>query len=310
VDNPESTVEVPPAAGEEVPTWGLLQFGVKIADVGPKQLRVGVGLTAGDNAQVPMSFDMLLIGVPPFQLMPPSLQFGELAEGATPVTKEVIYWSATRGPGTNPPLVEPKVTPNASDPFLTVGKPIALTAEEMARFTTQVTIEAKSGPIRVAGAYKVPVTLSRSRPGANPPEPDIGPYDRQLGFTAVGTLHTVQVPVTATVTGLVSLVGGDAANLREFNGRVERAEKFSLSVDRAVLALRPLPDESKPRYLKPDVKPAGGQYWTLFVTVPEGSLLGTLPTDSVVVLEAKVADGVRKVRIPVKGTGFLGARPK
>jgi hypothetical protein len=36
--------------------------------------------------------------------------------------------------------------------------------------------------------------------------------------------------------------------------------------------------------------------------------VGSLPADSVVVLEAKTADGVRKVRIPVKGVAFAGAR--
>jgi hypothetical protein len=59
-----------------------------------------------------------------------------------------------------------------------------------------------------------------------------------------------------------------------------------------------------------DPQSAGGgrRHWTLKVGLGAGDWVGPLPADSVVVLEAKTADGVRKVRIPVKGVAFAGAR--
>ena len=67
LERPDQAIEVPPGSAE-APTWGVLQFGVVIAVVGPKPLSVEVGLAAGDNPQVPMPFHMVLTGVYPFEV--------------------------------------------------------------------------------------------------------------------------------------------------------------------------------------------------------------------------------------------------
>jgi hypothetical protein len=181
----------------------------------------------------------------------------------------------------------------------------------------QLTIEGKGAPIRVRGAYRAPVTVYRHLPGkpspGTPAEPDIGPYERQVGVTAAGTLHSVPVPVTANILGMIGLIDSQAADLKHFNGNGGVEKPFTLASDRADLVLRPLPDEFKPRVLKVSLsepQQAGGtrRIWTLKVGVGPREWVGSLPADSVVVLEAKTADGVRKVRIPVKGVAFAGAR--
>jgi hypothetical protein len=312
---PDGTDAVVPPGSEETPTWGVLQFGVKVSSVGPKRLDVAVGLIAGDNALVPMPFHMVLYGVNPFSVQPASLQFGELPEGSNPVTKEMIYWSSTRGAEDGQPLPEPKFTPSSGDPFLKVGNPDLLGPVELERLAMQLAGKGEGGPVRVRGAYRVPVTVYRRlpepQPGA-PAEPDIGPYERQIGVSAAGTLHTVTVPVTATMTGLVSLLDAKVADLGDFSGVYGHQKAFTLVSDRTDLELRPLPDESRPGVLQPSLSTpqsfSGRRQWTLTVAVPPRGWLSPLPTDSVVVLEARTADGVRKVRIPVKGTASARGR--
>jgi hypothetical protein len=316
LEHPDQTVEVPPGSADQ-PTWGVLQFGVQLAAVGPKALYVNVGMTAGDNAQQSMPFQMALVGVNPFEVVPRSLPFGDLPQGAGPATRDFIYWSATRGRATDPPLSKPTLIVGGQDPFLKVGEPVELTPEQTEALAIQLTIEGKGAPVRVRGAYRVPVTLYRHLPGKPSPgaaaEPDIGPYERQVGVTAAGALHTVPIPVTANILGLVGLVDAQVADLKQFNGYGGVERPFTLASDRADLVLRPLPDEFKPRVLKvslSDPQSAGGtrRVWTLKIGVGPGEWATTLPADSVVVLEAKTADGVRKVRIPVKGIAFRGTR--
>ncbi len=315
LDRHDESFEIPPGSADQ-PTWGVLQFGVSLAVVGPKPLSVNVGITAGDNAQVQMPFHMVLNGANPFDVTPNALQFGDLRQGASPVTKDLIYYSMTRGPTTNPPLPEPTLTPGASDPFLKIGKPIPLDSDQVESLAVQLSVQGKGGPIRVRGAYRVPVTLYRHLPGAPSPgsasEPDIGPYERQVGVSAAGVLHSVPVPVTATILGLVGLIDAEAADLKHFNAHASVEKAFTLASDRTDLELQPLPDQTRPKWLKVTVEPprteSGRRFWTLKVGVPAEALVGTLPADSVAVLEARTPSGVRKVRIPVKGVAFAGAR--
>ncbi|HET6573383.1 MAG TPA: hypothetical protein VFG68_07265 [Fimbriiglobus sp.] len=311
LEHPDQSIEVPPGSADN-PTWGILQFGVQLAVVGPKPLSVNVGLTAGDNPQAQMPFHMVLVGVNPFEVAPKAMSFGDLRQGAGPVTKELIYWSASRGPTTDPPLRKPAITAGP-DSFLKVGEPVELPPAQVEPLAVQLSVEGKGGPIRVRGAYRVPVTVYRHLPDQKPAEPDIGPFERQVGVSMDGTLHTVAVPVTANVLGLVELVDSQVADLRHFNGRAGVEKAFNLASDRADLVLRPLPDEFKPKVLQATLsepQSAGGarRQWTLKVSLGAGAWVGSLPADSVVVLEAKTTDGVRKVRIPVKGVAFSGAR--
>jgi hypothetical protein len=312
LERPDHGLEVPAGSAEE-PTWGILQFGIRVNVIGPKPLTVRVGLTAGDNAQEPMQFDMLVVGVHPFEVVPQALQFGELAEGVGPQTKELVYWSATRSPSTDPPLPKP-TTSAGSDPFLKVGEPVEMNGAELDQLATQLASSAQGGAVRVLGAYRLPVTVYRRRPDTAPPgapaEPDVGPFERTIAVNAPRTAHSVSVQVNATVTGLVQLLSGQVADLRDFKGVVGVTKTFPLVTDRSDMQLEPLPEESRPKYLqavvKPDPESQDRRQWRLTITVPPGECLSSLPADSVVVLRAKTGSEVRKVRIPVKGTSTSG----
>jgi hypothetical protein len=311
---PYEAKEIPPGSAN-TPTWGVLQFGIKVNVIGPKPLSVRVGLTAGDNPQESIQFDMVLVGAHPFDVTPQALQFGELAEGAEPRSREVVYWSATRGPDTNPPLPKPTVSAG-TDPFLKVGEPVELTGAELDRLAAQMASASQGAPVRVRGAYKLPVTVFRRRPDTAPPgtptEPDIGPFERTVAVTAPGAAHTVTVQLSATVTGLVELLGEQTANLGDFKGVVGVTKPFRLVTERSDTELQPVPEESKPAYLKAavelDKESQDRRQWRLTITVPPGECLSSLPADSVVVLRAKTGSEVRKVRIPVKGTSNAGGR--
>ena len=168
LERPDHPIEIPPGSDDQ-PTWGVVQFGVTLAVVGPKPLSVNVGMTAGDNALQSMPFHMVLIGANPFEVIPKALSFGDLAEGASPVTKELIYWSMTRGPTTDPPLPKPTIAVGGQDPFLKVGDPVPLTHDQVESLAVQLTVEGKGAPIRVRGAYKIPVTVYRQLPGKPSP---------------------------------------------------------------------------------------------------------------------------------------------
>jgi hypothetical protein len=246
--------------------------------------------------------------VDPFEVYPRAIQFGELPEGAGPTTRTFYYWSATRGPDE---LTPPTVRAEQSDPFLRVAPPTPMTADERAALA--VTMAGLGRPVRVRAGYKCELTALRKLPEPSPgqpAEPDIGPFERQV--VVLGPAQTTStVLVAGAVTGLVKLSGGSAAiDLGSFptqSGSDDR-RKHTLVSDRTDLTLEPLPDESRPKYLKLALSEPqtadGKRYWELTVTVPGGVLSGALPPDSSVAFRGKTSAGEQKIRIAVTGRGF------
>ena len=167
-------------------------------------------------------------------------------------------------------------------------------------------------PARVLAGYKVPVTVHRRRPagapGAGPAEPDIGPFDRQVGVSGPGNM-VASISLSGTVTGVVSLVDGAAIDLKDFNGKygTER-DHIRLVSDRADVTLALDPAGTKPNYLTAALSPprddTGRRFWTLKVGVPAEACREDLPPDSVIVLTGTSHGEPLRVRLPVKGRGF------
>ena len=183
-----------------------------------------------------------------------------------------------------------------------------MTQEEREKLALTLISEGKLA--RVQGGYKVPVTLHRQLPAAVPNfplEPDIGPYDRQIGFTGPAST-TVAVVVAANIVGLVGLVDGTNIVFTDFESRFGGEKTVNLGSDRTDLTLEPIAAEFRPRFLdvalSEPTNEAGRRNWTLKVSVPKGQLGGEFPADSVVVFRAKTATGSYKIRIPVKGRAF------
>lgn len=312
-DRPADKIEVPAAADANTPSWGMLIMGVDVP-LGPKPLRAEFSFTAGNTAPVNKAFFVNVTGVAPFDVVPKQIKFDDLPENAEPQTKELFYWSSTRGmptPGRDnwPTLQPPNLSLTGNDPFLKLGTPIPLSDAELARSPMQ---QGQGGaPLRVLGAYRIPVTISRKAPGPQPGtviEPDLGPYERSIGVTSPGVVASQSVKVLTTMTGLVALHGNsqvvDMGSFRESGKR----QPVMLVSDRKDLTLEPLPEESKPSFLT--VKPvktevSGGRtYWTFEIEVKAGLLAGELPAESMVAFKITTPTGVRKLRVPVKGRTY------
>jgi hypothetical protein len=307
LENPDKGIVVPPASDDGAPTWGVLQFGIDIRVNGTKRLGADVACTAGDNPQARMIFNMTVFGTEPFEVYPQALAFGDLPEGTAPQTKNLYFWSATRD---TEDLKGLKVTVG-DDPFLRVGKPQPMEYEELAKLAAE---RAASGQklTRIQGGYKIPVTMYRQRPAsasaaAAASGPDIGPFEQRIGFSLPGTTHAVQIPVSATITGLVGFADGSptVVDLKSFRALAGAQKTVALVSDRADLELSPAPKGTTPAALGVKLSAprtdSGRRHWALTVTVPGGAVVGALPSESVVVLLAKTSDGVQRVRIPVKG---------
>ena len=313
-DHTEKLVTLP-AAEPGKPLPGLVQMIYKVTVQGPKTLDAYLTMAVTDGPTVPMKLSVASFGMPAFRLIPTDgkLSLGELPEGMAPRTIDLICWSATRrltGPG--PTLPPPAASVVPRDPFVEVGTPVPLSDAELPRVAAALEVE-KMQP-QVLAAYRVPVTIHRSRPNATPAEPDIGPFERQIAFTVPGDQASQAVTVTGTVTGLVSLPADRQIDLKSFPSQTGCLPKnFELVSDRPGLKLAVAADECKPKYVtvklgEPEDR-SGRRYWALTVSVAPGVCQEVFPPDSVLVLTADVGDGLaRKIKVPLKGQGYVRGR--
>lgn len=310
-DTPDTGVLIPAAASPTAPTWGVFQLEVKVVGVGPKSLTAEAGLRVGNLPPVRQGFEVMVLGMNPFEVEPPRIDLGTMAEDYGVRHFDLTVWSATRTPDRLPP---PAAAVNVRDPFVAVGAAVALTPDERARVAANFATQGR--PYPVTAGYRIPVTVHRRRPAdgptAGPAEPDIGPFDRQIGITSGGN-YAPSVALTGTVTGAVSLVDGGAIDLKDFPGAagVERSN-FNLVSDRLDLSLAVVPAECKPQYLKASLSEprveGGRRFWTLKVVVPPGVCFEDLPPDSVLVLAGTRDGQTVRVRLPVKGRGYSRGR--
>ena len=207
-DHPEKAVEIPAAADDGTPTWGVFQMMVRVSGVGVKPLHAFVGMRAGGGPPTTLRFDTAVIGVAPFTVQPKAIPLGELPEGAGPKSGFVVCWSATRGFDDFPP---PLAISGGKDPFLHVGTPVKMTDTDLTRFDAEMARDGQR--VRATSGYIIPFTVLRRLPDSPPPpsgapkEPDIGPFERFIDVSGVGGLSQ-RVSITATVTGLVNLTDG------------------------------------------------------------------------------------------------------
>lgn len=306
-EHPDAVQEVPPRAADGFPTWGILQLGIQVKALGGSQKTVGFGLTPGSGVQQRIGFEIAIAGVYPFLLYPEELKLGEFEEGAPPRPFTVYYWTGTREPADLPEPVLGGFDPK--DPFLVVSKPVAMTAAERAAFSGQLANLGKT--LRVSAGYQFTVTVYRRREGlaGGPVEPDIGPFGRTIDVTGRGLGHSVQLPLTGTVVGLVGLTDRqtkvDVGSFRGDSGTEKVVTLASLGSDASDLTLEVDREKTHPK-LRAALEPAPAQgprkFWTLTVTVPPGHQ-GDLPPDCAFVLRAKTKEGPRLIRIPVIGRG-------
>ena len=266
-------------------------------------------MTLGTAPTVQQVFKVAVVGAAVLDVLPRKLDFGDLPEGSAPREAELLCWSSTREQAELPP---PTASVNAKDPFLRLGTPVPLTDGEKARLAA----DKSAGSARVKGGYRVPVTLLRRLPAGEAPagipaQPDIGPYERQIGV-AGGGAAVLAVPVTATMTGVVGLLEGGVIDLKDFPSRAGVERTASLVSDKPDLALELVPGESGPGYLKLTLSEPrtenGRRLWTLKVVVPPDACESDLPPGSAVALRGTTGGESVRIKLPVKGRGFVRGR--
>ena len=308
-DAPVSTVSIPPASPDGTPTWGVFQAVIKISGVGPKRLAAEAGMTLPNAATVWQVFQVDTVGAEILDVTPKKIELGDFPEGAGPRSGELYCWSSTRDQADLPP---PTVNANVKDPFLRLGTPVPLTDAEKARIVAEKPVP----PTRVRGGYRIPVTILRRVPPGeaspgSPTQPDVGPYERQIGI-AGGGVAVLSVPVTATMSGVVGLLDGGVIDLKDFNSRAGVEKTVTIVTDRPDLQLELSSEESAPRFMKlalSEPRTEGGRrLWSIKLTVPPDACEQDLPAGSAVVLRGTSGGEAVKVKLPVKGRGFVRGR--
>ena len=308
-ETPDVGVTIPAATDVNSPTWGVFQMVVKVTGIGSKRLGAEVGMAVGKSPSVRQVFGVTIVGASIFDVTPRKLDFGDFPESATPRGAEILYWSATRDQGELP---APAVNVNVKDAFLRVGTPVPLTRAEM----EYLSADKLGGPSRVKGGYRVPVTLLRKLPptevsSGSSTQLDVGPYERQIGFTSIGNT-SLAVAVSANVTGILSLRDGGVIDLKDFNGRSGVERSVVVVSDRADLTLEIVPEECVPKFVAVTLNAprmvAGRQEWSIKLVVPPDACQTDLPPDSAVVLRGKSGGETVKVKLLMKGRGYVKAR--
>jgi len=306
-ETPELGVTIPAAPDADTPTWGVFQVVVKVTGVGPKRLAAEVGMAVGKSPTVKQVFGVTIFGAAAFDVAPRKLELGDFPEGSEPRVTELLYWSATR---TQEELPTPSVSVNLPDGFVRVGGALPLTAAELESLTATKAL----GATRVKGGFRIPLTVLRKLPltgTAAAAQLDVGPFERQVGITSLGS-SAVSVAVTANVTGVLSLRGGGVIDLEHFNGRSGINKSVVVVSDRADLVLELVPDECYPKFVKVALgsvaEVAGRREWAIKLTVPPDACQSDLPPGSAVVLRAKSGGETVKVKLVMKGVGFVRGR--
>ncbi len=307
-ETPDVGVSIPAAADADTPTWGVFQVLVKVTGVGPKRLAAEVGMAVGTAPAVRQVFAVAVIGAAGLEVAPKRIDLGDFPEGAAPRVTELLCWSATRDQDELPP---PSVSVNVQDAFLKLGTPVPLTPADRNRIAAEKL--GGGGPLRVKGGYTIPVTLLRKVPASAgaATQPDVGPYERQVGVAGVGS-SVLAVTVTANVTGVLALRDGGVIDLKDFNGRSGVERSVAVVSDRTDLTLELVPEECLPKFVKvtlgtpSDV--AGRREWSIKLVVPPDACQADLPPDSAVVLRGVTGGVSVKIKLPMKGRGFVRGR--
>ena len=297
---------VVPAGSPEHPTWGILQLEIKVGGVGPADRSVLVGTQLGGGPLVEQTFRIGLAGAAPFTVDQNVVALGDLPDGSGPRSTSVSAWSATRDLAHFPP---PAVAVNTKDGLVQVGAPIPLTPPELMELESVFRVLKQ--PSRVRSGYRIPLTVYRTRPanvpGEGAAEPEIGPFERTVQIAGPEN-STASFKITGTVTGVVTLQGATAIDLKDFNGKHGTSETFHLISDRPGVTLT-LDPATTPKFLQvklgePVAFGPTRKRWDLTVSVPAEACYGDFPRDAAIVLSGQSAGEGFRVRLPAKGKGY------
>jgi len=299
-EKPDDTFTVP-AADAGRPTVCVVALGFKAQTVGqPKAVTAVLYATGRDGRQHPYPLGVVFAPRPAFEVTPLEVQVGDIQEGGPPQTVDVWVYSSTRMPGDLP---VPVGRVEGDDPFVTLGKPVALTDAEADMLVRRAKAEVKVN-LRMLSGYRFPVTIHRESAGQLA---DIGKFEKKIDFAVPGTTHTAKATIKGRVTGLVQLDRGDKIELGTYNsGAATKKVAGRVYTTRKDLELEVAPAHCTPLFvqysLDPPVTEGARKVWPVRVTIPADE--GRKPNwDGVAAFRAKTGGAVVNVRIPVTGNG-------
>jgi hypothetical protein len=299
VDKPGTTIKIPPATGPNRPTWGVVRFGFKAHVLGPWDPKAGFSVqSAGNSSTQPVELGVHFVGVEPFNVSPIEVGISELAEGAVPASFDLHYWSVMRPQSELPP---PQTRVGGDDPFVDVGKPVIMTAEELAKVAAKIGASLKDPNLSLRSGYRIPVTVRREAPGH---QPDIGLFEKFLFVTGPGD-RVLKVLVKGRVTGLVWIEDGQRVDMKSYNYRSGTSTTATLVTGKPDLELTLVPEETRPVFLKASLGAAkdepGRRTWPLTLTVAPNE--GAEPNWTGLVVLKTGGPNPQKVRVTVIGNG-------
>ncbi|HKB05574.1 MAG TPA: hypothetical protein VKD90_25340 [Gemmataceae bacterium] len=323
-DRPERTI--PPAQPQAGSQWALIRLNWKGKDsVGPRDISADLYANLPE-AQVPTHYALKadLTVVPAFELVRRTgparwapareVDFGELVENSV-VHQDFYVASASRT------FLLLGVAAANSDPCVTWAEPVPASPAELDTLANQLRGGERPSP-RPKCLYRIQVTVrervdaAAGSKSASSRQLDLGLLEHRLNVSATnGGSHSIVAK--ARVRGDVEILSGSA------DGRIDLGSSFPADQDRTasvnLLAERSGLDlvlseaETTPNYLKVKLEPRdqirGRNQWRLTVTVPKGTLYGSIPEGSAVVLKT-VGPNPRRFRIPVRGMTYDSGGPR
>ena len=319
------------------PQWGILSLNFK-AGVRQELTAVFTSQVKGTPQFTDNEFRIQYVTANAFEVPSAEIQAGDLTDSTGAKAYEFVLFSATRGPDTAEKLGTPSVKvmmpAGAGDPgpFVTVGVPVAVPAEQLAGVLAEFVRKLPKGPngeeprVRVRSAYRVPVVVT---PKVGDQRLDIGVLEREL-WVACGDAQPRLVRVKGTVHGGMWLSAGKDIDLKSFKyqsglpeARIELVtdsptaevvlskteveerdaggDSRKVWRDHVVVNGKVAPDVLKVSVERQDRKDTDRGYFWIKLTVPPDTLQGQF-TNSYVVVEIK-GPNPRRFRIPVKGSG-------
>jgi hypothetical protein len=312
------TFDLPPA-GPEGPQIGLVRMTwAGNPPTGAKTITAE--LLAGIGEEPPMHVQLLshILVVSAFQTATRDLNgawtpggrldFGDMTENAN-IKRSIYLYSTTQ------PLMTYSVSLEGDpDPCISFSKPEMASEEELQNLLNYSVKDEKGNENKVIRSvkslYRIDVNVhERTTIEKNGKQEvkqlDLGVLDRRVMVSsALGEPQAV--PLKGRVLGDIRILSGSET------GRIDLGNSFPTEQNRekiiTLIAERPGLDVSladfTPSFLKVDLQPLspldGRKQWRLRVTVPKGSLYGSLPVNSAVILKTNEA-GARRIRFPVTG---------
>ncbi len=300
--------ELPGATAEYGESWGIIELGFKMANVGaPLPKYAAFDLYDANNNKLsaqPFPFSVTVGGRAPQEINTSEVSIPELSETVSEHPFEVFCLSTTRQI-----LPMPVVSVGGNDPHVMIAKPVPMNEVELERFSLSASSlpgpEGRPTTVNFLSGYRITGFVKRD---ANGKSIDLGPYQKEIyigGGPGVVLEKPSRVQLTGNVVGAIRLERTDKIEFGSYDGNFLQKKEIRLWTERKNMDLEVVTELCDPSFLKPSLsapsQEADRTYWTLNVQIParEGR---RPPWQGFIYLRSK-GDKSLTIRIQVSGHG-------